>query len=301
MNDPAILIVLCGGMAALGLALVMMGIRRGPLPIGDAFAALDGAANSGPESVEGLVSNADSRLERLGALAYSRLRLPLGAAARRKLALTDRSIGDFMAEKLVLCLAGLALPAVMAAVSVALGSPLRAPTVAAALGLGILGWFWPDIALRSGARRTSFDADEALLTLFDLVMLERMANRSATQALVSAASVSDVAVFRQVRGVLARTALEQRPPWDGLRGLAQELRLAPLADLADIMQLDEQGASLTEALAARVDELRDAHLSAARMAAQEVSERMTLWMALPVMIFGLAFIAPSLMRLAGVA
>lgn len=67
------------------------------------------------------------------------------------------------------------------------------------------------------------------------------------------------------------------------------------------MQLGEQGASLTEALAARVEELRDAHLSAGRMEAQEVSERMTLWMALPVMVFGLSFIAPPLMRLAGVA
>ena len=67
------------------------------------------------------------------------------------------------------------------------------------------------------------------------------------------------------------------------------------------MQLDDQGASLTEPLAARVEELRDAHLTAERAAAQEVSERMTIWMALPVMVFGLAFIAPPLLRLAGLA
>lgn len=170
-----------------------------------------------------------------------------------------------------------------------------------ALALGALGWCWPDLSLRAGSKRTRFEADEALLTLFDLVMLERMANRSATQALSAAASVSDVAIFRRVRGVLAQAGLEQRPPWDGLRRLAHDLRLPPLEDLADIMQLDEQGASLTEALAARVEELRDAHLSAGRMEAQEVSERMTLWMALPVMVFGLSFIAPPLMRLAGVA
>ncbi|MDK9351349.1 hypothetical protein [Propionibacterium freudenreichii] len=301
MPDPAILVIISGAVAGLGAFLVLAGWARRPVRMGDAFAALDGtvAGRQGPE--EDLVRDADSSLERLGAYAYARLHLPLGRRARGMLQLSDRSIGDFMAEKIVLCLAGLALPTIVTAVSAAMGSPLRAPTLLVALALGALGWCWPDLSLRAGSKRIRFEADEALLTLFDLVMLERMANRSATQALSAAASVSDVAIFRRVRGVLAQAGLEQRPPWDGLRRLAHDLRLPPLKDLADIMQLDEQGASLTEALAARVEELRDAHLSAGRMEAQEVSERMTLWMALPVMVFGLSFIAPPLMRLAGVA
>lgn len=299
MPDPQLLAVLAGVLGVGGVFVALAGIRPRTVRIGDAFANLDADGGAGEVDPEELIRAGDSWLERLGAQAYARLHLPVSEGNRRLLRLHDRSIGDFVAEKLVLCAAGLLTPVLVVALSAALGTPVGAPVPLGALALGMVGWFWPDLSLRRSSGRVRFDADEALLTLFDLVMLERMANLSASQALESAASVSDVAVFRRVRGVLAQAGLEQQPPWPGLRRLAAELRLPALADLADIMQLDDQGASLTEALAARVDELRDAHLAAERTEANEVNERMTLWMALPVMIFGLAFIAPPLLRLAG--
>lgn len=297
--EPLVIVCLAGLVLTGGLFLVLVGATRGPVRMGDALAVLDGRPPlEGPAQAD-LVRDADSTLERVGARVYTRLRVPLGERTIRLLGLSDRSIGDFVAEKTILALAGLAAPALALAVSALLGSPLPAPTGALCLVLAAAGWCWPDLALRRGAERARFDADEALLTLFDLVLLERMSNRSGVQALEAAAQVSETPVFRRVRGVLTQAGLEQRTPWSGLRALAGELRLPALADLADIMQLDDQGASLTEPLAARVEELRDAHLTAERMAAQEVSERMTIWMALPVMIFGLAFIAPPLLRLVG--
>ncbi|WP_276696474.1 hypothetical protein [Propionibacterium acidifaciens] len=299
--EPLVIVSSAGLLLGLGPFLVLLGASRRAVRMGDALAVLDGRDPQQAPAQADLVHDADSALERLGAGAYTRLHIPLGERTTRLLGLHDRSIGDFVAEKIVLALAGLGAPVLVMALSALMGAPLPAPTGGLSVVAAAAGWCWPDVALRRGAERARFAADEALLTLFDLVLLERMSNRSGAQALEAAAAVSDAPVFRRVRGVLAQAGLEQRTPWSGLRSLADELRLPALTDLADIMQLDDQGASLTEPLAARVEELRDAHLTAERAAAQEVSERMTIWMALPVMVFGLAFIAPPLLRLAGLA
>ena len=299
--EPLILAALAGLLLGAGLFWVLLGSCRRAVRMADAFAVLDGRTGQEALALAELGHDADSALERLGARAYTRLHIPLGERSMSLLGLHDRSIGDFVAEKIILALAGLAVPALVVALSALMGAPLPAPAAGLSLLAAAAGWWWPDLALRRGTERIRYDADEALLTLFDLVLLERMSNRSGVQALEAAASVSAAPVFRRVRGVLAQANLEQRAPWPGLRALAAELRLPALGDLADIMQLDEQGAALTEPLAARVEELRDAHLAVERTTAQEASEAMTVWMALPVMIFGLALIAPPMLRLAGLA
>ena len=48
---------------------------------------------------------------------------------------------------------------------------------------------------------------------------------------------------------------------------------------------------------ARVKELRDGHLTAMKMAASEVSERMTMWMVVPSLVFGLFVLEPPLLTL----
>ena len=63
------------------------------------------------------------------------------------------------------------------------------------------------------------------------------------------------------------------------------------------MTMDEHGAALAATLRARVKELRDAHLTRQKIAAQEVSERMTVFMVVPAMVFGLIFLVPPLLRL----
>ena len=63
------------------------------------------------------------------------------------------------------------------------------------------------------------------------------------------------------------------------------------------MRLDESGAALSSALRARVKELRDAHLTAMKIAAAEVSERMGVLMVIPSLLFGLLFLIPPLLRL----
>jgi len=171
----------------------------------------------------------------------------------------------------------------------------------AAVGLvaALVGFFVPDILLRRAEHELNADATEALLTYFDLVTLERLANQSGSQSLRSAAAISDVTVFATIRDALERARLEQRAPYAELRRLGAELELPALVDAADVMALDEAGAALSDTLRARVRELRDAHLTRTKIAAAAVSERMALFMVIPSLVFGLFFLVPPILRLLG--
>jgi hypothetical protein len=135
------------------------------------------------------------------------------------------------------------------------------------------------------------------LVFLDLVTLERLTNASATQALQNAAELSEVPLFVQIRTALERAQLEQQSPYAELRRLATQLRLPELADVADVMQLDETGASLAGALRARVAELRDAYLTREQTKAAAAAEGMTIYMTLPAVAFGLIFLVAALLRI----
>ena len=260
--------------------------------LADALDLLDGKLESTP-------APAGNGVERLGGWVRWRLRRPVTADTLRRLRMAGRSVDRHYAYKVLCALAGLLVPPVLG-----LGLVLSGFTgleIPAAIGLvaGVVGFFVPDILLRSSEREVSADATEALLTYFDLVTLERLANQSGSQALRSAASVSDVTVFAAIRDALERARLEQRAPYAELRRLGVELELPALVDAADVMSLDEAGAALSDSLRARVRELRDAHLTQAKIAAASVSERMALFMVIPSLVFGLFFLVPPILRLVG--
>lgn len=293
------LIVLCGAVVAAGGWLLLRGLVPAQPRLGDVLARLDDAPLARAEAPAS--AEAESRSARLGGWLHRRGWLPLGEDQRRMLELQGKTIAEYGADKLIMAGLGLVTPVIVGAL---LGSMLgwAAPVpVAAGIVGAVVGWFVPDLLLRRGAAVARAGAGEALFTFFDLVVLERMANLSATQAVTTAAAVSDAPLFDRVRTALSRARLQQQAPWDELRRLANRLNLPELGDIADVMQLDESGAALTETLRARVRELRDAHLTVSRIAAHEVSERMTVYMVLPAMIFGLIFLTPPLMRLVGLA
>lgn len=298
MRDPLFaLTILCGMAVTLGCHAVIVALLPRPARLADAMRLLDGS-----EIVVGLVDEAESTDDwatRFGARVAAKLRLGLPEATRRTLSLRGRTVGDWVTQKLVLAAVGLVAPVLLASILAGRGAALAPVPLGLSLACAGLGWFYPDLELRRARRDVQADAAEALFTFFDLVTLERLANRSATQALESAAAMSDSPLFLRLRSTLERARLEQRPPWQHLHRLSSELDLPEIADIADVMRLDDQGAALADALRARVAELRDAHLLRERTTAQEVSERMTVWMTIPTMIFGLLFLAPPLLKIAG--
>jgi hypothetical protein len=261
-------------------------------------AALDRLTGSAPAGRTGAdVGPVSTRSERLGAYLYRRSPIPLSDRQRRALQLQDKPIAEFYADKAVMAVIGVALPLVVGSVLGLLGGSFHPlPALLAVLGAG-LGFFVPDLLLSQAAVAGRTGAMEALLLYIELVTLERLTNASGPQALQNAAGLSDTPLFGQIRSALERARLEQQPPYPELRRLAAQLDLPELADVADVMQLDETGAALSGTLRARVRELRDAHLSAEQTKASADAEGMTIYMTLPALIFGLIFLVAALLKI----
>lgn len=289
------LFALCGVSVGFGVYAVLMGATRRTVRLGDALAVLDGVE---PMAPPGHAAEAHG-LEGLAGWVQRRLRLPVTARQQQLLLLQDRTVADFFAEKLVLSLTGIFLPALWLLLQVAFGGssgPL--PLVLSLVG-GVAGYFLADLRLSRSSTQLRRTTTESIHTFFDLVALERLANASATQAVSAAAGVSSAPLFRRITSGLERARLEQSAPWPELRRVASQWNVPELDDFADVMQLEEQGAALAEVLQARVRELRDAHMAQQRSAAHEATESLTLWMTLPALLLGLAFIIPPLLRLTG--
>ncbi len=294
MTGPAIAVVL-GALVVAGVWLVVSGVIRHAPRLDDALAVLDDARDAQSKAETDVPEK--GRLEQVGAWIYRTFHLPLSASQRAALRRSERSVVDFYAEKLIWSLIGLATPTVIAGLFASAGiAPGYAPVGAGLVG-AVIGFFVPDLLLRRKGKTEHSDGREALFTYFDLVVLERLANRSGPQSLAAAAEVSGHPVFIRIRSTLDRARLEQTAPYENLRTLAQELDFAELNDIADVMRLDESGASLADVLRARVKELRDAHLNAQKIAAQEISERMTVPMTVPTLVFTLILFVPPLLRL----
>ncbi len=235
--------------------------------------------------------------ERLGAVLYRLSPISLSDGQRRALRLQDKPIAEFYADKAVMMIIGAVLPGLAAFAWSLTGSSLGPWPALLSLVGAVIGFFVPDLLLRRAADTARSGAVEALLVFIDLVTLERLANASATQALHSAAQLSDNPLFLQIRTALERARLEQQPPYDELRRIADQLQLPELTDVADVMQLDETGAALSGALRARVRELRDAHLTGEQTKASAAAEGMTIYMTLPALIFSLIFLVAAMLTI----
>lgn len=287
------MIAIAGILLSLGAWLLLATLRPPILRLSDALEILSGSGGAARSSAV-LIEDEDSSLERFGAWVYRRLPVPLSQRTMALLSLQGRSIGDFYLAKTVFAVAGFLIPALFISV---LTNALPVALVAG-LVLGVVGWLLPSLQLKQAQERTTQTAAEVVHTYIDLVFLERMANRSAVQALFAAAEISPVPLLIRVQACLTRARLEQRSPWPDLTKLAEMLQVPQLADVADIMRLDEQGAAIADTLAQRAKELRVQYLNVAKEQAHAVSERMTLWMSVPVLIFAFAFITPPLLRMA---
>ncbi len=221
------------------------------------------------------------------------------ATTRKRLQIQGRSLSDFLVEKIAFAIIGVVTPAVMSGILQSAGLVNSALPYLSSLLIGVAAFFLPDVKLRMGSKARIADTAESLLTYFDLIVLERLSNKSATQSLHAAANLLDSPFFVEIRACLENARLQQRPPWDDLTALAQEWEQPELADIVDVMKLDEQGAALSETLRSRVAELRNNQLMAMKVDAQKISERMSLPMVIPAMIFAAVFLIPPLLRMTG--
>ena len=288
--------LLAGALVAAGLVAVVSGLRRSTPGLRAALDRVGGAGETTETFAE--TGPVGSTSERWGALLQRHVPIPLTGAQRRALRLQDKSVAELYADKTVMAVIGAVLPGLLGSAGswVLTGHVGVVPALAAVVG-AVVGFFVPDLLLLRSGAGTRTAALEALLVFVDLVTLERLANASAPQALLRAASLSQVALFVQIRTALERANLEQQSPYAELRRLAETLDLPELAEVADVMQLDETGAALSGTLRARVRELRDAHLTSEQIRASADAEGMTIYMTLPAMAFGLILLTAALLQI----
>jgi tight adherence protein C len=289
------LVLISGMLLAAGMCCLVMAFARTAPRLEAALERIgtDGMDRPSPHDIGPVRSPS----ERLGAFIYRVVPVPLSSGQRRALRLQDKSIAEFYADKTVMAIIGAVLPGLAGgALAYLTGRLSPIPAIVVLLG-AVIGFFIPDMLLRRTTDSIQTGAAEALLVYIDLVTLERLTNASATHALHNAAGLSDVPLFVQIRTALERARLEQQSPYAELRRLSDELRLPELADIADVMQLDETGAALSGTLRARVRELRDAHLTREQIKASAAAEGMTIYMTLPALIFGLIFLVAAMLRI----
>jgi hypothetical protein len=286
--------LLSGALVGLGVTLVVAGLRA---PVPDLVAGVSRLSGSGPAHPPTSGSRpVQSALERAAARVADALHLDRNHA---DLAITGTTPTRMAGEKMGYAFVGLAFPALLTSIlSIAgLALPVAIPVVAA-VGLAVGMSFLPELELRRRAALARAQMRRTVCVYLELVALERAADAGAVEALERAAAIGDGPGFGHIRDALLRARLEGRTPWHQLSGLAVELGVPELGDVADIMRLSgEDGAAVLPTLRARAASLRTWLLQSEVTAANEASERMSI----PVALLGVAFMAllgfPALWRI----
>jgi Type II secretion system (T2SS), protein F len=286
--------LLLGGLAGFGVALVVAQLVPAPPDLGAALERLTTQRPAPPRvPAVGLQDRLGRALLARGA-GLPGLRPPL-----RELAILGVQPHQWLGEKVLLAVIGLAFPPCLTAVLglLGVGLPWPVPTLVS-VALAALFFALPSLTLRERADGAREDFARAVGAYIELVALERLAGSGTTQALENASHVGQSWVFERIREELLRSRLSGTTPWESLSTLAQELGVPELGDLSDIMRLaGEEGAQVYEALRARGRSLRTAMLTREQARANATSERMVMPVALLALCFALMIATPAMYHL----
>lgn len=242
----------------------------------------------------------ESRLDRVGAWVQSHAgAVPRIGVPDADLDLLGVSSARFHAHKLLWALAGLASPTLVLAWSALIGLPISwTSPVLLGLALAVAGWFLPHLLVRRRAAATRQRFARTITAYIDLVVLERLSGASLAAAIIEPAEVCDAPLFIRIRQAVTRHQLERRPPWVALRGLASDVDLPDLTELADTLELSGvKGAPMADQLKARAADIRNAWLHRDVEAAGAASQRQVATTGLLLLCFLVFVGAPALLRL----
>jgi tight adherence protein C len=221
---------------------------------------------------------------------------------RANLALADKSFESFLASKVLLGLSGILLGPVMLAVATAAG--LRVAVVLPiwfGLALGALFFLLPDLEVKQRADQRRKDFRHAVGAFLDLVSMNLAGGRGVPEALMAASEMGDGWSMSRIRDALANARITGQTPWQALGGLADEVRVDELRDLASSLSLvANDGAKVRESLTARAATLRRRQLTDLEGQAGERSQSMLVAQMVLVMGFLVFLVYPVIPALIGV-
>lgn len=203
------------------------------------------------------------------------------------------------ADKAIHAAVGLALPLAVGATLAAihLPIPLIIPTFASVLLAAALS-FLPDMEIKKRAAAARMEFAHALTAYLDLVAIARNSGAQTRQAMEIAAEAGDSWAFTRIRESLIDSKFSGSSPWDALRDLSENLDVAGLSDLADIMRLSaEDNAAVYSILRSTASSMRNSLMNADLAEANTVTTRISYPQALLPLVFMLLLGAPAVMRL----
>jgi tight adherence protein C len=195
---------------------------------------------------------------------------------RADLAIMGRSVGGFLATKVVLGLALLLMaPVIWAVLRLAdIGLPTALPAIAA-VAFGLFGFFLPDLALRGEAEEQRGEFRRVVGIFLDLVSMNLAGGRGLPEALLSASTISEHWALLRIRQALANARLFGTTPWVALDQLGADIGVAELRDLSAALALAaDDGAKIKQSLSARAATLRRREMADVEGEAGENSQSM---------------------------
>jgi len=278
------IVVLVGAVLGAALWLLLTGLRPAAPPRLDAALARLRGDDTDHADLEGPAGERPGLLARIAGRVAVHVKVP-----GKDLDLLGISSTRFLTEKALMAGAGLALPTLVAAASLALGlrPPWQVPAGAALL-LAAGGWFVPDMTARQNAAARRADFRHALSAYFDVVRLGFAGGLGPSDALERAPHYSGGWAFRRIAEAIDTARYTHTPPWTALARLGDQIGVPELRDLADLVELaGNEGARVVEAITAYTTQMRSRRLAELRYQAGAATTTMTA----PIALLGLAFVA----------
>jgi tight adherence protein C len=277
--------VLTGVVFAVGVSLLLSGLRPAPVALHRALAALRPSGVDHPE-----LADASGALGRFvgGPLTRSSFGLRVLDRLGSDLRVTGTSAADHLAARVAFAVTGLVWAPLVYGIA-QLGG-VRLPALMPlwlSVALAPVGFLVPTLTLRSAAAERRRDFRHALSAFLDIVSISLAGGRGVETALHDAASAGRGWAFDEIRRSLLEAQLLGETPWAGIARLGADLDIPELAELAASASLaGAEGARVRASLSAKARALRLHGLTEVESAAQAASERMSL----PIVALMLGFI-----------
>lgn len=218
------------------------------------------------------------------------------------LALIGRTTHQYYLSLLAAAGFGLAVPVLAGFMLASSGRQLPAAVVGAgaAVSLASAAGFalaaHGDVAFK--AKRLRREYRQVVAVYLSLVAMERGAGHGSVESLERASAVGEGWVIRRIREALLRARSHHRPPWDELKELGDQIGVAELRDVGQIMQSSGQsGAQVSRTLLQRADSLRDQIRTEALARAESTTGKLEIPGALLLAILAVFVIYPITQRI----
>jgi tight adherence protein C len=272
--------VLAGAGFGLGLFLVLRGLWPARPTLAMSLARLHSGRLPLAPSVRLAPAEPSSWRAALGRAATATLRdagIELGSL-RQDLRVMDRSLEAHVAEKVLFATGGAALAAVVTAALRLAGIqlPFLIP-LWAVISIAVLGWFAPDLVLRSEAEKRRRSFRHAVGAFLDLVAISLAGGTGIEGALHGAVALGRGWGFARLGEALDHARLAGQTPWVALARVGEDLGVSELRELAASLVLaGHEGAKVRQSLAAKAASVRLHQLADLESEAAEATERMVL-------------------------